>query len=65
MINLTSRRPTAEPIRELLLNRTTLGGTDVVLFTGGLAGSRQTEADAGWGYTLLERLAWAGPGRPG
>jgi iron complex outermembrane receptor protein len=58
VVNLTSRRPTAAPIRELMLNRTTLGGTDVVLFTGGLAASGQTEADAGWGYTLLS--GWHG-----
>ena len=64
VINLTSRRPTAEPIRDLLLNRTTLGGTDVVLFTGGLcriAPDRHPPSD---GVTRCWRLARAGPGRP-
>ena len=32
VINLTSRRPTEEPVTDLLLNQTTLGGTDAVLF---------------------------------
>lgn len=32
VINLTSRRPGADPVREMMLNQTTLGGTDVVAF---------------------------------
>jgi len=44
MVNLVSRRPGSEP--ELLLNRTSHGGTDAVGFvTGKLTGA--------WGYTLL------------
>ena len=43
-VNLISRRPAPE--RELLLNRSTLGGTDVV-------GWMADEMDGGWGYTLL------------
>jgi outer membrane receptor for ferrienterochelin and colicins len=32
VVNLISRRPAKEPIREALVNRTTRGGTDAVLF---------------------------------
>ena len=46
VINLISRRPGEERTRELLLNQTTLGGTDVV----GFSSERLTER---WGYTLL------------
>ncbi len=46
VINLISRRPEQEAVRELLLNQTTLGGTDAV----GFASQRLTER---WGYTLL------------
>jgi iron complex outermembrane receptor protein len=35
VVNLQSRRPTEGPIRELLLNQTSLGGTDAVAFLGG------------------------------
>ena len=44
VVNLISRRPEDE--REILLNQTTLGGTDAVLWLAG----RPTEQ---WGYTLL------------
>lgn len=44
VVNLISRRPEEE--RELLLNQTTLGGTDAVLWLA----DRPTEQ---WGYTLL------------
>lgn len=46
VINLVSRRPDDEPINDLLLNRTSLGGSDAVLFRG-------TELGERWGYTLL------------
>ena len=46
IINLISRRPEEEGASELLLNQTTLGGTDVVGFASRQAGER-------WGYTLL------------
>lgn len=46
VINLISRRPDEDPARELLLNQTTLGGTDAVGFASGQFGDR-------WGYTLL------------
>lgn len=44
VINLISRKPDGE--RELLLNGTTLGGTDAVLWTTGRLSER-------WGYTFL------------
>jgi outer membrane receptor for ferrienterochelin and colicins len=34
VVNLISRRPTQKPIREFLVNRTSLGGTDGSLFVG-------------------------------
>lgn len=46
VINLISRRPEEDPVRKLLLNQTTLGGTDAVGFA-----SRQLSRR--WGYTLL------------
>jgi iron complex outermembrane receptor protein len=48
VINLISKQPDAEAgrARELLLNGTTLGGADAVLFTTGRLGAR-------WGYTFL------------
>ena len=46
VINLISRRPVDEAERELLLNQTTLGGTDIV----GFASDRLGES---WGYTVL------------
>jgi outer membrane receptor for ferrienterochelin and colicins len=44
VVNLVSRRPEGD--RELLLNATTLGGGDAVLWSSGALGGR-------WGYTLL------------
>jgi iron complex outermembrane receptor protein len=44
VVNLISRRPANE--RELLLNQTTLGGTDAVLWLAGEPSER-------WGYTIL------------
>jgi outer membrane receptor for ferrienterochelin and colicins len=46
VINLVSRRPEDEPVRDVLLNRTSLGGTDGVAFLA----DRLNDA---WGYTLL------------
>ena len=46
VINLVSRRPQAEAERELLLNQTTRGGSDGVLWLSSPLGER-------WGYTLL------------
>jgi outer membrane receptor for ferrienterochelin and colicins len=46
VVNLLSRRPAEHNERELLLNQSTLGGTDVVLWNTGPLGDR-------WGYTLL------------
>jgi outer membrane receptor for ferrienterochelin and colicins len=44
VINLVSRRPAGD--RELLLNASTLGGSDAVLWSSGALGGR-------WGYTFL------------
>jgi outer membrane receptor for ferrienterochelin and colicins len=44
VVNLISRRP--EPSREILLNQTTLGGSDVVAWLA-------DEPNERWGYTLL------------
>jgi iron complex outermembrane receptor protein len=44
VVNLISRRPEDE--REVLVNQSTLGGTDAVLWLAGEPGER-------WGYTLL------------
>jgi iron complex outermembrane receptor protein len=44
VVNLVSRRPEGD--RELLLNGTTLGGADAVLWSSG-------EIGGGWGYTFL------------
>lgn len=52
VVNLQSRRPSDGPIREALLNGTTLGGTDAVLFVGDAIG-RGEGGEAGWSYTLL------------
>jgi len=46
VVNLLSRRPAEPRERELLLNQSTLGGTDVIGWASGQAGG-------GWGYTLL------------
>jgi iron complex outermembrane receptor protein len=46
VVNLISRRPEEERERELLLNQSTLGGTDAILWSSGWI-------DESWGYTLL------------
>lgn len=46
VVNLLSRRPEAEPVRDALLNRSTLGATDAVLFLSGPLGR-------GWSASLL------------
>ena len=51
VVNLIARRPTAEPIREFLFNRTTLGGTDASAFYG-------TQLSPHWGMTLLGSGDW-------
>jgi iron complex outermembrane receptor protein len=52
VVNLISRRPGEEPIRELLLNQTTLGGTDAVAFLGGPLGPIPHAPDP-FSFTLL------------
>ena len=51
IVNLVSRRPGNEPMREVLLNRSTRGGTDAVFFTG-------LPLDERWGMTLLAGGHW-------
>jgi iron complex outermembrane receptor protein len=52
VVNLVSRRPQAgRPERELLVNRTSLGGTDAVGWLSDKPGDR-------WGYTLLGGGHW-------
>ena len=46
VVNLISRRPSAEPERELLVNQSTRGATDVV-------GWYSTAAKQGWAFTVL------------
>jgi outer membrane receptor for ferrienterochelin and colicins len=50
VINLVSRRPGEDPVRELLLNQTSRGGTDAVAFVGQRFGRSDSTA---WGGTLL------------
>jgi outer membrane receptor for ferrienterochelin and colicins len=49
VVNLVSRRPGDEPVRELLLNQTSRGGTDAVGFIGQRLGGEGTP----WGVTAL------------
>jgi iron complex outermembrane receptor protein len=51
VVNLQSRQPHEGPIRDVLINQTSLGGTDAVLFLGDALGS--SEDGRGWQYTLL------------
>ena len=53
VVNLISRRPETE--REVLLNGTSLGGTDAVLWLA-------DDWGAGWGYTLLAAVQRQGQG---
>jgi len=48
VVNLISRRPAETPVREVLLNQTTRGGTDAVLFLA--SGARSSSP---WGGTVL------------
>ena len=51
VVDLISRRPGKEPIREALVNRTTLNGTDTVLFAG-------QPFNSTWSGTLLAGGHW-------
>lgn len=51
VVNLISRRPTAEPQREVLVNRSSRGATDVV-------GWYSAPAKLGWAFTLLGSGHW-------
>jgi iron complex outermembrane receptor protein len=51
VVNLISRQPGTEPMREFLLNRSTRGGTDAVAFLSAPLAS-------GWGLTFLGSGHW-------
>lgn len=51
VVNMVSRRPAAKPERELLVNRSTRGATDVVTYFGGPLNQR-------WGFTTLASGHW-------
>ena len=51
VVNLISRRPADEPVREFLFNRTSLGGTDTSLFLA-------SQLTAHWGASLLGGGYW-------
>ena len=51
VVNLLSRRPGREPVHEFLVNRTSLGGTDVSLFAASKLSSH-------WGVTFLGNGDW-------
>jgi len=51
VVDLISRRPTAEPIHEFLLNRSTLGATDASAFLAGFLSSA-------WSASLLANTDW-------
>jgi outer membrane receptor for ferrienterochelin and colicins len=51
VVNLISRRPGKEPLRDVLLNRSTRGGTDAVLFLSAPLSDR-------WGVTMLGSGHW-------
>jgi outer membrane receptor for ferrienterochelin and colicins len=51
VVNLISRKAAGTSERELLINRSARGATDVVVWTG-------TPLDAGWGLTLLGGAHW-------
>lgn len=51
VVNLISRRPGKEPLREVLINRSTRGGTDAVLFLALPLAER-------WGVTMLGSGHW-------
>src|SRR5687767_9611636 len=51
VVNLVSRRPEDEPLHELLVNRSTRGGTDAIYFHSAPLGER-------WSYSLLGGGHW-------
>ena len=53
VVNLVSRRPGDEPVRELLVNQTSRGGTDLVAFVSQHIGSRSADGEQPLGTSLL------------
>ncbi len=50
VVNLLSRRPGPEPVREMLVNRSTLGGTDAVAFLSSPLGAQWSASLLGGGH---------------
>jgi iron complex outermembrane receptor protein len=50
VVNLVSRRPTDEPVREFLINRSTLGATDATAFLGGKLNQQWSSTFLGGGH---------------
>ena len=50
VVNLLSRRPGPEPVREMLVNRSTLGGTDAVAFLSSPLGAHWSASLLGGGH---------------
>jgi len=51
VVNLIARRPTEEPIHDVLFNRSTLGGTDATLFLGSRLSPRWSASLLGGGHS--------------
>ena len=63
VVNLLSRRPGPEPVREMLVNRSTLGGTDAVAFLSsplGLHSGVRRSSAAGIGRRATTSMTMAG-----
>ena len=53
VVNLVSRRPSEEPVRELLVNQTSRGGSDLVAFVSQHIGSPEPKRELPLGASLL------------
>jgi outer membrane receptor for ferrienterochelin and colicins len=53
VVNLVSRRPGDDPVREVLLNQTSRGGTDAVVFVGQPSRDGANASPGPWGATML------------
>ena len=59
VVNLLSRRPGPEPVREMLINRSTLGGTDAVAFLSSPLGPfDKLTAGSQWSASFLGGGHW-------
>ena len=55
VVNLLSRRPASEPVREVLFNQSTLGATDAVLFLSSPRGNRWSASVLGGGHRQVRQ----------